>query len=105
MELKLLHTQLSDEDVDDGSEVDNLFDKNRFYQLYDKLIELKSINELGIAFGLSQETVDTILQTRIQALFGLGNAASSISKNFFGSDEQLLSHMAKQEILDRQKKR
>jgi hypothetical protein len=101
MEVKMLASQLKDVDdeEEEGSEVENRFDKSRFIQLYDKLIELKSIKELAPAFGLDTDTVNQILQVRIQALFGSGNASSSGKKGFYGNDEQFLKHVAKQKII------
>lgn len=98
MELRLLHEELKNPDGDGGEEVFNRFDRSKFESLYEKLLELKSIQELGEAFGLEGRTIDLILATKVQSLFG-SSLPSGASRSFVGDEAQLLSHLVKKKLL------
>lgn len=98
VELKILH-QVSQDGEGSGEEVENRFDKERYLQLHNKLLELKSIKEIGSVFGLDNHTIDQILTSRIDALFGRSGSSSSKNKKaFLGTDEQFLTHLIKKKI-------
>lgn len=94
--------QLVDVEGEDGEVVEDRFDKKSFLLLQDKLLELKALKELGAVFGLDNETIRCIIETKIQALFGKSHSKKKKGKAFVGTDEQFLTHAIKEEIIKKQ---
>lgn len=99
VEAKLLD-QVSEEDLEDaGREVEDRFDKEKYLQLQQKLLELRAIKDLGVVFGLDQQVISHILSTRVEVLFGSPHrAAPGSPKAFIGDDPQFLNYMLKKKV-------
>lgn len=103
VELKIVKEALGEDD-EEGSEIDDRFNRDMFTEVQTKLLELKTVSELGVAFGIDGKYLDQIMAVKIEALFGKKISKNQKNKAYVGSQEDFLSYMAKQKILSEQPK-
>ena len=87
----------------ESGEVPDEFDQDKFLGMQKKLLELRLLKDFAEEFKLGA-FVDRLMEVRINSLFGHQGKPSSqggTGSNFYGSDEDFLTHRIKQGLMAR----
>ena len=86
----------------ESGEVPDEFDQDKFLAMQKKLLELRLLKDFAEEFKLGA-FVDRLMEIRMVALFGPqgkpGGGSPVPGSNFYGSDEDFLTHRIKQSLM------